>query len=222
MVIKKETLNFLKNIQKNNNKIWFEENKNQYLAAKENMEAFVGAVRERLEETDLIEKAKVYRIYRDVRFSKDKTPYKDYLWGSFARLGADRRGGYSLGIEPGKSAVGGGFYAPNKEDLLRIRKEFEIDPKRIQKVLNNEKFVKTFGELRGNGVKTAPRGFDPELENIVLIRKKQFYVMHEFSDKEILQKDFLDQVMDTYGTIRPYFDYMSEILTTNLNGESLI
>lgn len=222
MVIKKETLDFLKEIAKNNNKPWFEENKHRYLAAKENMENFAGEIKNRLEEHDMIERVKSYRIYRDVRFSKDKTPYKTYLHTSLSRFGPERRGGYYFGVEPGNSAAGGGFYNPNKEDLLRIRKEFELNPKPIQEILADKKFIDVFGEMKGEGVKTVPRGFAKDIENIDLIRKKQFYVMRNFSDKEVLRKDFIDNVVDSFQTVRPYFDYMSEVLTTNLNGESLI
>lgn len=222
MVIKKETLDFLKDVAKNNNKSWFDENKHRYIAAKENMEAFTGEIKTRLEEDDMIEKVKIYRIYRDVRFSKDKTPYKTYLHTSLSRFGPERRGGYYFGVEPGNSGVGGGFYAPNKDDLLRIRKEFLLNPKPIRKILSNKKFKEVFGEMRGEAVKTVPRGFTAESENIDLIRMKQFYVMRNFSDEEVLQKDFIDNVVYSFKTVRPYFDYMSEVLTTNLDGESLI
>lgn len=222
MQIKKQTLDFLKNLAKNNNKPWFTENKPKYLAAKENMEEFVGAIRAELDKTDSVDKIKVYRIYRDVRFSKDKTPYKKYLHAAISRLGAERRGGYYFGIEPGNSGVGGGFYAPNKEDLLRIRKEFSLNPEPIQKVLKGKKLQSFFGELKGEGVKTTPRGFTPDVPNLDLVRKKQFYFMRTFSDKEVLSSEFLGMVTDGFKTIRPYFDYMSEVLTTDLNGESII
>ena len=222
MQIKKQTLDFLKDLAKNNNKPWFNENKDKYLAAKENMEEFVAAVKKELDKTDSIDKAKVYRIYRDVRFSKDKTPYKKYLHATLNRLGAERRGGYYFGIEPGNSGVGGGFYAPNKDDLLRIRKEFSLNPEPIQKILKGKKLKTYFGELKGEGVKTTPRGFTPDVPNLDLVRKKQFYFMRNFTDKEVVSKDFLDLVVDGFHSIRPYFDYMSEVLTTDLNGESIL
>ncbi len=222
MQIKKQTLDFLKDLAKNNNKPWFNENKSRYIAAKENIEEFVGGVKKELDKKDTIDKAKVYRIYRDVRFSKDKTPYKKYLHATLNRLGAERRGGYYFGIEPGNSGVGGGFYAPNKEDLLRIRKEFSLNPKPIQKILAAKKFKSYYGELLGEGVKTTPRGFDKEVPNLDLVRKKQFYVMKNFTDKEVLSKDFFGAVVDGFQTVRPYFDYMSEVLTTDLNGESIL
>ena len=222
MQIKKQTLDFLKKLAENNNKPWFTENKDQYLAAKENMEEFVAAVKNELDKTDSIDRVKVYRIYRDVRFSKDKTPYKKYMHAALSRLGADRRGGYYFGVEPGNSGVGGGFYAPNKDDLLRIRKEFSLNPEPIQEILGDKKLKSYYGELKGEGVKTTPRGFAADVPNLDLVRKKQFYFMKTFSDKEVVSKDFLGAVIDGFHSIRPYFDYMSEVLTTDLNGDSIL
>ena len=223
MTISKTSLKFLKDLSKNNNRDWFNERKDEFKQHQTEVKTFFQAVCERLEMHDHIERHRVYRIYRDVRFSKDKLPFKTYFGGNFVRATAALRGGYFMAIEPGgKTRVGGGFYSPNSADLKRIRKEFEFDDTEIRSILNDKKFKATFGELLGEGVKTAPRGFDVEHRAIDLIRKKQFYVMKTFTDKEVIQADFIDQVNDTFLTLRPYFDYMSVILTTNLNGESLL
>ncbi|MEL7118066.1 MAG: DUF2461 domain-containing protein, partial [Bacteroidota bacterium] len=112
-MITPNTLSFLKDIAANNNRDWFESNKHLYLEAQENVKSFVAQVHEELDKTDLIESDKIYRIYRDVRFSKDKTPYKNYFGGYFKRAGANRRGGYFFSIEPDNTHIGGGFYGPN-------------------------------------------------------------------------------------------------------------
>jgi uncharacterized protein (TIGR02453 family) len=221
-MIQKETFTFLKDIAKNNNKPWFDENKNRFKTAQTNVKEVVQEIENRLNEVDVIAKSKVFRIYRDVRFSKDKTPYKTYFHAYFEREGAERRGGYFLGIEPGKSIVGGGFYGPEKDDLFRIRKELEMDPKPLQDILNESRFKNHFGTLLGSELKTAPKGFDKDHPNIGLIRKKQFYAMEDYSDKEVMSEDYIKKVMDTYAAIRPFFDYMSEVLTTNLNGEKIV
>jgi uncharacterized protein (TIGR02453 family) len=220
--IKSTTLSFLKDIAKNNNKDWFDTNKSKYLDAKSNMEGFMEAVQNKLNASDAIEGFKVYRIYRDVRFSKDKTPYKSYLHGYLKREGAARRGGYWVGIEPGNTQIGGGFYGPEKDDLMRIRKEFEADGQTINNIINDKNFVKHFGVLKGEGLKTAPKGFDKEHSNIELIRKKQFYAMKPFTDKEVASETFADDVVETLVAIRPFFDYMSDVLTTDLNGRSIL
>ncbi len=220
--IEKSTLTFLKDIAKNNHKDWFAENKPRYLEAKANMENFMDAVQDRLNKTDVIDGYKVYRIYRDVRFSKDKTPYKTYLHAYLKREGASRRGGYWVGIEPGNTSIGGGFYGPEKDDLLRIRKEIEADGKTMYDIVNSPNFIKHFGSIKGEGLKTAPKGFDKEHPHIDLLRKKQFYAMESFTDSEVLDPDFADKVVETLHAIRPFFDYMSDVLTTDLNGRSLI
>ncbi len=222
MTISKASLKFLKDLEANNKREWFNERKATFKGHEAEAKVFFQAVRERLEAHDHIESHKVYRIYRDVRFSKDKTPFKSRFAGGFKRATTALRGGYFLNIEPGNTGVGGGFYAPNSADLKRIRKEFEFDDTEIRGILNDKKFKATFGTLQGSGVKTAPRGFDPEHQAIDLIRKKQFYVFKHFTDKEVTQTDFMDQVNDTFITLRPYFDYMSVILTTDLNGESIL
>lgn len=221
-MISPNTVQFLYDIKDNNNRDWFEANKDKYLAAKDNVVAFIEQVKQELEKNDIIEKYHLYRIYRDVRFSKDKTPYKTYFSGYFARAGADRRGGYYFSIEPGKSQIGGGFYGPEKHDLLRIRKEFERDTDTINNIIAAPKFVETFGELKGEGVKTAPKGFSKDHPNIHLIRKKHFYAMKTFTDEQVLAPDFIAQIIDTYSAIRPFFDYMSDVLTTNLDGERIV
>ena len=175
-----------------------------------------------LEKIDKIEKHSVFRIYRDVRFSKDKTPYKNNFSGYFRRATAHLRGGYFLNISPGNSYAGGGFYGPNATDLMRIRQEFEQDDSEIRAILNHPEFKATFGELLGEEVKTVPRGFDNNHGAIDLIRKKQFYVRRSFTDEEVLSPDFHQKVIHSYKVIRPYFDYMSDVLTTDLNGISLL
>ncbi|SDW97269.1 TIGR02453 family protein [Lutibacter oricola] len=220
--IDKSTIDFLKKLHKNNNRDWFNDNKPAFLEEQKKTKEFYNAIMEKLKEHDDIDKFKFFRIYRDVRFSKDKTPYKAHFAGSFARATKRLRGGYYLRVRPGESFLAGGFWEPNKEDLLRIRKEFEMDTVEIRKILNDKTFIKQFGKLQGTALKTAPRGFDKEHPDMDLIRMKQFIIVRNFTDKEVLASNFLDELDDSYKAMRPYFDYMSEILTTDLNGESII
>ena len=222
MTIHADTIGFLKNLAKNNNRDWFQKNKPKYDAALKNIKDFVAGLNEGLNKKDVIEKSKTFRIYRDVRFSKDKSPYKEYFGSSFTRAGASRRGGYYLHLEPGNTFVGGGFWAPNPADLKRIRDEFVLDDKPIRKIIASKSFKKHFGELQGDAVKTAPKGFSKEHPAIDLIRMKQFTVSRQFSDAEVLDKKFEKEVIKTFEAMRPYFDYMTEVLTTDLNGVSLL
>lgn len=222
MTIDKSTLQFLKDIEANNNKVWFAANKTVYQAAWEDGKKLVAEVEKGLNKKDLIEKTKVFRIYRDVRFSKNKTPYKNNFAAGFTRATAARRGGFYLHIQPGGTFVGGGFWAPEPADLKRIRDEFQMDSKPIRKIISTKKFKEYFGGLQGDEVKTAPKGFAKDDPNIDLIRKKQFVVMRQFSDQELLSPNFSDEVVKTFHAMLPYFDYMSEVLTTDLNGVSLL
>ena len=221
-MVETQTLKFLQQIEANNNRDWFEKHKGDYVTAQENVKTLMHQIELGLNRSDSIEANTLYRIYRDVRFSKDKTPYKNYFSGYFKRRGEERRGSYYISIQPNNTMIGGGFYGPNKEDLFRIRKEFEADGDSIQKIVNESAFIKNFGTLQGNGVATAPKGFDKTHPNIHFIRKKQFYAFRTFTDKEVLSNGFPEMALQTFVAIRPFFDYMSDILTTNLNGESIL
>jgi uncharacterized protein (TIGR02453 family) len=213
------TLKFLKDLEKNNNREWFAAHKAQYESALENIKVIKSEVEAGLNKKDLIEDAKVFRIYRDVRFSKDKAPYKNNFGTHFVRATKERRGGYYLHIQPGESFVGGGFWNPEPQDLKRMRDEFAFDDKPMRKILANKTFKKFFGTIEGEELKTAPAGFDRNSPAIDLIRKKQYVVSRKFTDKEVLAPGFVKEVVTTFEAMRPYFDYMSEVLTTNINGE---
>jgi len=218
MILNPELLQFLKEIKDNNNREWFSANKERYLVHQSYMKEFVGTIQQELEKHDLIEKAKLYRIYRDIRFSKDKTPYKTYFGGWFKRATKERRGGYYFHIESNNTLISGGFWRPNSADLKRIRQEFAASDTEIRKIIADKDFQTQFGELRGASVKTSPRGFDKTHPSLDLIGKKQFIVQRSFTDDALLQANFMEEVVATFLSMRPFFDYMSDILTTDGNG----
>lgn len=221
--IPKETFTFFNKLAKNNDRDWFNEHKPEFKAMEAKVKAAYNHLGELMNTHDQIEKIKIFRIYRDVRFSKNKLPYKTHFGGSFARKKPELRGGYYLHIQPNnESFIATGFWDPNKEDLLRIRKEFEMDDSEMRDILNNETFKSTWGSFVGDELKTAPKGFDKAHPAIDLIRRKQFIFTKKYTDKEVLDDDFLEDVNDAFKKIRPYFNYMSDVLTTNLNGESLL
>ncbi len=220
--ITKSTLNFLKELKKNNNRDWFTEHKKTFKTHESEVKVFLNQVTELMRTHDEIEKLKVFRIYRDVRFSKDKTPYKYNFSGSMSRAGMTRRGGYYIHIQPKGSFIATGFWNPEKEDLFRIRKEWEVDASDFRDMLNDKDFNSVWGELAGEELKTAPKGFDKEDPNIDLIRKKQFIFVKNFTDAEVTAPNFAQTIDAAFREIRPYFDLMSNVLITNLNGESLL
>lgn len=218
----KKAFEFLDNLKENNNREWFAQHKAEYdLIVKEN-KVFFNKIYTELQEYDHLKGLHIFRIYRDLRFSKDQSePYKTNFGVGYSRSKPMLRGGYYIQLEPNNSFVGGGFWGPETKDLLRIRKEFELNTTAIEKITSNETFIKYFGNIEGDAVKTAPRGFDKNHPAIDLIRKKQYVVMRKFTDKEVLSGNFQKEVVLTLLAMRPFFDYMSEVLTTDLNGESL-
>jgi uncharacterized protein (TIGR02453 family) len=221
--VPKTAFEFLKKLKQNNHRDWMQEHKKEYQANEKALKAFYKSVETGLNETDEIAKVKVFRINRDIRFSKDKTPYNVHRSVSFSRAGEHRRGGYYLRLEPGNTLMAGGFFDPNPADLFRIRKEFETDAAPIRKILQKKEFKSAFnGFMARNPVKTAPKGFSKEDPNIDLIRQKSFFVVHPFKDSEVFSADFRDNLLHHFTLLRPFFDYMSEVLTTDLNGVSTI
>lgn len=143
--------------------------------------------------------------------------------GSFHRKKPELRGGYYLHIQPNdESFIAVGFWDPSKEDLLRIRKEFEMDDEEIRSIIGEKKFREVWGHFTGDELKTAPKGFDKEHKAIDLIRKKQFIFTKKYTDAQVQAPKFLEDVNGAFKAIRPYFDYMTDVLNTNINGELLI
>jgi len=223
LTVSEDAFKFLNSLEKNNNREWFNDHKKEFKAIETDIKKVYQAVFENLKKHDDIDKLKMFRIYRDVRFSKNKQPYKTHFGGSFHRTKPHLRGGYYLHVQPNnESFIATGFWEPNKEDLLRMRKEFEMDDQEMRDILNNKSFKQVWGDLVGDELITAPKGFDKDHKAIDLIRKKQYIFIKKFTDKEVLDSNFIASVDEAFKTVRPYFNYMSDVLTTDLNGVSLI
>lgn len=219
--IQKSTLNFLKDLEKNNNRPWFHDNKDRYELVKENAKSFLEGMVSEMNKVDDIEKSKLFRIYRDVRFSKDKTPYNTQVKFSMGRAKPHLRGGYFLAIGHKESFIAGGFWNPESKDLKLIRDNIAADPKRFEKSFGYKKFKDHFGTLQGDTLKSAPKGFDKEHPAIEHLRRKQFIFTKKYTTKEVLDKHFYKQVVKDYKVVRPFYDYMSDILGHDMNGVPL-
>ena len=217
-----DIFSFFSELEKNNTREWFEPQKVRFKALEGEMKQFASVLTLAMNEHDSIDKFKLFRLYRDVRFSKDKTPFKTHFGISFHREKPALRGGYYLHIKPGDNFIATGFWNPEKDDLKRIRKEMEIDAEEFRDIMADPSFKKVWGSLEGEEVKTAPKGFSKEDPNIDLIKKKAYLFTKRYSDKEVLSKNFLQQVNADFKAVRPFFDYMSSVLTTDLNGVSLL
>jgi len=224
--IKKESIEFLKALSKNNNREWFNKHKDRYLEAHKNIVEFADALIVEMNKHDNIEtasgKESMFRIYKDVRFSKDKTPYNTHWSGAFKRATKKLRGGYYFHLKTGDSFLAGGFWGPEPNDMKRIRQDIEVNYKDWKKLLSNKSLTKTFGKLIGEKVSTAPRGYEKDNPAIELLRYKQYLLKHEFTDKEVCSPDFVKKVNEVYKKMRPFFNYMSEVLTTDANGVSIV
>jgi len=220
--INPDVLAFYKELEKNNTREWFEPQKSRFKGLEAEIKQYAEEIKQGLSETDEIDRAKLFRIYRDVRFSKNKTPFKTHFGISFHRKKPHLRGGYYLHIAPGDSFIATGFWNPDKDDLFRIRKEMEVDAAELREVMADAELQAHWGGLQGDEVKTAPKGFSKEHADIDLISKKQYLFMKKFTDKEVLSADFQKQILFHFKAIRPFFDYMSNVLTTDLNGVSLL
>jgi uncharacterized protein (TIGR02453 family) len=225
IAIQKSTLDFLKALSKNNNREWFNERKSTYLKAHENMCEFVDELIHEMNKHDELEsttgRKSLYRIYSDVRFSKDKSPYKARFAFGFQRATKYRRGGYYVNINPGNSFMACGFFNPNPEDLKRIREDIDLNYKDWKKLLSIKSIKTNFGEMIGETVASSPRGYEKNHPAIDLLKHKQFIFRIDFTDKEVLAENFSKTINANFKAIRPFLNYMSEVLTTDLNGVSL-
>lgn len=213
---------FLEELKESNSREWFSEHKERYEKLKIQILPFYQQIEELLSESDNVNSFHAYRIYRDIRFSSDKTPYKTHFSASISRKTAALRGGYYIHLEPNNIFIACGFWNPNKEDLFRIRKEIELDHHEFEQVLNDKELQHHFGTLHGEQLKTAPKGFNKDHAAIRYLRFKQFLLIKKFEKHEAVSADFGFQVAAAFISARPFLDYMSNVLTTDLNGESIL
>lgn len=221
-MIKSEVLKFLNDLNSNNNRDWFNINKKRYEDSLEQIKSFTTELVELMNSHDKIENYRIFRMYRDIRFSKNKTPYKNNFGISLVREKPWLRGGYYLHIKPSDSFSAVGFWQPDKNDLFRIRKEIEIDGKEFNDMISSKLIIKNWGNLVGDSLKTNPRGFSKDHEYISILRKKSFLFKKSYSNKEVISKDFLSRLNEDFLDLRSFLDYMSNILTTDLNGISIL
>lgn len=217
-MIQKSTLDFLKNLKKNNEREWFDANKEKYLAAKSNVDSFVEDVIKSFTSFDksltgLKAKDCVFRIYRDVRFSQDKSPYKTNMGAGINRGGKKMEiAGYYLHIEPGKTMIAGGRWMPSGDHLKKIRQEIDYNGKQLHKILSDKNFKKLFGGLDNSDeykLVRPPKGYDKDHKDVELLKLNSYLVWHEFSDKDVLSKNFLKNLTATAKAMKPLLDFLN-------------
>lgn len=215
------TMDFLRELKAHNTKEWFDENRKRYQAAKDNFLELVTAIIEDMEgyEPDvrgLEPKQTMFRINRDIRFSKNKDPYKTNFGAVFARGGRKSPlAGYYFQLSPENNFAGGGYYMPSSAQLKTLRLYISHNAPTLREILADDEFKDFYGELRGESLKTAPKGFDKDHPDIDLLRMKSFTVMHQFSDEEVLAEDFPQQLVDGFALMQPLVKFINEGLESN-------
>ena len=218
----KAILTFLKKLSKNNNREWFEDNKEEYKAAYEEFKSGVGDILKKLSTLDpeigmLEPKHCVYRIYRDIRFSKDKTPYKTHFGANMTRGGRNSiYAGYYIHIMPGMNVVGGGIYMPQGENLAKVRQEIDYNGDELVRMLKSAGFKRYFSgleDLDGSKLKRAPKGYDEDNPHIEMLRHKSWIVLNRPSDSDVLKPSFVNDAFKVYKTLTPMVDFFNVALS---------
>lgn len=217
-MISTNTFHFLIDLQLNNNRKWFQENKARYETARNEFEEGVNELILGLKKFDssigdISAKDCMFRIYRDVRFSKNKEPYKTNF-GAFIGKGGrkSKYAGYYIHLEPDKSFFGGGIYKPDAQTLKILRTGIYKNPESYKEIINAPHFKQLFPELYGEKLKNAPKGFPKDFADIDLLKSKQFVSFHKVENELFVDEKWLEKSLDIYQTLYPFNAYLNEIL----------
>jgi uncharacterized protein (TIGR02453 family) len=214
-MLQPSTLSFITKLGKNNNKAWFDEHRTEYEAAKKDFETLVAGLHAELGKTEpgmSEQKSKdaIFRIFRDVRFAKDKTPYKDHFGAYMSRAGRKAPdAGYYLHIQPGRSFVAGGLWMPEAPLLKATRQEIDYNLKEFETILKQPAFKKHFKKLEGEQLKTIPQGYTADNPAIDYLKMKSFIVTTPLEDKEITSKAFAQKVLKLFAVMKPLVDFLN-------------
>lgn len=214
------TFDFLRDLAQHNNREWFQINRKRYEAAKAEFERFVGRVLagvsafEPLPNTDA--KDCIFRINRDVRFSKDKSPYKLNFAAAIGPGGRHSgRIDYYIHVQPGdeenpaQTFIGGGMWQPTPAQLAKFRQEIDYNAVELKGIIEEDTFRGYFPEIWGETMKTAPKGYTADHPDIALLRRKQLFFMHRYTDAEVLNPDFADEIVTGCRRLKPYIDFLN-------------
>lgn len=213
--IEASTLNFLKKLSKNNNREWFTENKDQYITAQQNVLNVVETLIEKIGEFDeeilkIDAKKSLFRIYRDVRFSKDKSPYKTNFGAGLGMGKGNKISGYYLHVEPGKSFLAGGVYQPETSVLKEIRKEISMNAKEFLEILERDDFRNNFRGLSVEGkLQRVPNGFEKDDPMAEFLKLKNFIVVHPISDDALMDENATKNIAKIFKSMKPLNDFLS-------------
>lgn len=209
------TFDFLEKLTQNNNREWFNENKNLYIESQQNVISFLEDLIKEMADFDeelakIDAKKSLFRIYRDTRFSKDKIPYKTNFGASLGMGKGSQKGGYYFHTEPGKSFIAGGIYMPESSVLKEIRKEVSLYGNDFVKILNDKEFKKHFPELdQDDKLKKIPQGFEKEDPMAEYLKLKSFIVVYNLKDEEILAENAVTHLAKIFKLMKPLNDFLN-------------
>ena len=212
-------LDFLKDLAAHNSKEWMDGNRKRYQEAKENVIELVAAIMEQASLFDpslagLEPKKTLFRINRDIRFSKNKDPYKTNFGAAIVEGGRNAGNpGYYLHLQPGNTFVGGGLYQPDSEMLAKVRQEIDYNGNKLRSIIEAKEFIRTYKEpFSEDRLKTAPKGYPKDHPDLDLLQLKHYVYMHEVSDSDVGAKNFTNKVVDAYRTLHPFNLFLREAL----------
>lgn len=213
-----KTLHFLSQLAENNNRDWFQANRKLYDAARADMEKLVGYLINEVGKFqdlgNLQVKDCLLRINRDIRFSKNKDPYKNNLAAGIGPGGkSSGKIDYYLHVQPGgQTFLGGGMWEVTTEQLARFRQEIDYNADELKNIIEESGFHAYFPEIHGESLKTVPKGYPKDHPEIELLKRKQLFFMHRYTDKEVASKDFGREVLKGIQLLKPFTDYMNYVL----------
>ncbi len=212
-------LTFLKDLSLNNNREWFDANRDRYKEAKvlfEHLTELLIAETAQIDPTvaGLEPKDCIFRIFRDTRFSHDKSPYKSNF-GTYLARGGKKSGyaGYYLHLSPDECFVAGGCHAPMGDILKNIRLGILDDAATYREIISDKTFVDTFGAVQGEEVKSYPRGFDKNHPDIDLVKKKQYFMYHTLSEEQVVGENLVPTVLESFRAMKPLNDFLNDAIS---------
>jgi len=216
------TLKFLKGLTKNNNKPWMDANRDAYDAARADFTLFVQAVIDQHGKNDasiknLVAKDCLFRINRDIRFAKDKSPYKTNMGASINKGGKKgiSTAGYYFHMQPGHSFTGGGIWMPPPEELRKIRQEIDYNYKELKKITGSASFRKIFGDLDSSPeykLSRIPKGYEADNPAAEYLKLKSFIGSQALSDEDLISKDLVKKTVASFVALQPVIEFINEAM----------
>lgn len=216
------TIKFLKDLKKNNNKPWFDKNRKEYEKAKADFSQYIQQVIDQLAKKDptvqsLVAKDCMFRINRDVRFSKDKSPYKTNM-GAFINRGGKKSlfAGYYFHCEPGQSFTGGGLWMPMPPELKKVRQEIDYNFAAFRKIISSKKFKSVYTDLSRDPeyvLARLPKGYEADNPAAAYLKLKSFVAMTSIKDTDLIAKDLVKKTVASFEALQPLIEFINHSLT---------